>query len=87
MRIQSLETIAPKPLVECKPVGDLADSARVEATFPKLAIAPLRDEGGALKNPQVPRNGGKRYGKRLREFRYRRFAAGETREDRAPGGV
>lgn len=51
MGIQTFEAVAPKPLVEYEPVGDVADSARVEAAFSKLTVAPLGYERSALQNP------------------------------------
>src|SRR5438477_9701186 len=85
--VEALETLVPEAPVFPHPFGSLLQAASLEAAWPPLRIAALRDQAGALQHFQVFGDAGETEVERLGQLRDRGLPLCKTGQDRSPGGM
>src|SRR5579862_5824453 len=85
--VQPIETLLPETTVLPHPIGNLLEPLRLKPAGPPLSLAAARNQAGAFEHLEMFGDSRQTHFERLRQLRYRRFAAGKPRKNRAPCGI
>src|SRR5713101_6696864 len=82
--VEAIEALIPEPAEVSQPAIDLFERDRRDTARSPLRLAPTRDQAGMFQHLEMFRDRGKAHVEWLGEFRHRRFAERQSRQNRPP---